>query len=176
MSFKNVVVTLLLAVAASLLARPAALHAAPSTDWINTPGALAEYAEEPVFGGRVALYWAGPAKGEPVVLVHGLGKPAARDWARVIPALAQRYRVYALDLPGFGESDKGNHLYTPDNFARVIESVLEKRVPRPFTLVGHSMGGPVALAYAAEYPQRVSRLVLVDAAGVLHRSGYAELR
>lgn len=174
MSFKNVVVTLLLAVAASLLARPAALHAAPSTDWMNTPGALAAYAEESVFGGRVALYWAGPAKGEPVVLVHGLGKPAARDWARVIPALAQRYRVYALDLPGFGESDKGNHLYTPDNFARVIESVLEKRVPRPFTLVGHSMGGPVALAYAAEYPQRVSRLVLVDAAGVLHRSVYAE--
>ena len=52
--------------------------------------------------------------------------------------------------------------------------MLEKRVPRPFTLVGHSMGGPVALAYAAEYPQRVSRLVLVDAAGVLHRSVYAE--
>jgi pimeloyl-ACP methyl ester carboxylesterase len=127
-----------------------------------------------VFGGRVALYWAGPARGEPVVLVHGLGKPAARDWAQVIPALAQRYRVYALDLPGFGESDKGNHLYTPDNFARVIESVLEKRVTRPFTLIGHSMGGAIALAYAAEYPQRLSRLVLVDAAGVLHRSVYAE--
>jgi pimeloyl-ACP methyl ester carboxylesterase len=174
MSLKNVVITLLLAVAASLLARPAALRAAPSADWMNTPGALAEYAEESVFGGRVALYSAGPAKGEPVVLLHGLGKPAARDWAKVIPALAQRYRVYALDLPGFGESDKGNHLYSPDNFARVIGSVLEKRVPRPFTLVGHSMGGPVALAYAAEYPQRVSRLVLVDAAGVLHRSVYAE--
>lgn len=167
MSLKNVVIALLLAVATPL-------RAAPSADWMNSAGALAEYARESVFGGRVALYSAGPAKGEPVVLVHGLGKAAARDWARVIPALAQRYRVYALDLPGFGESDKGNRLYTPDNFARVLESVLEKRVTRPFTLVGHSMGGTVALAYAAEYPQRASRLVLVDAAGVLHRSVYAE--
>jgi pimeloyl-ACP methyl ester carboxylesterase len=167
MSLKNVVVALLLVVAAPL-------HASPSAEWLNAPGALAEYAEESVFGGRVALYRAGPAKAEAVVLVHGLGKAAARDWARVMPALAQRYRVYALDLPGFGESDKGNHLYTPDNFARVLESVLEKRVPRPFTLIGHSMGGAVALAYAAEYPQRLSRLVLVDSAGVLHRSVYAE--
>jgi dienelactone hydrolase len=52
--------------------------------------------------------------------------------------------------------------------------VLAGRVQRPFTLIGHSMGGAVALAYTAAYPQRVSRLVVVDAAGVLHRSVYAE--
>ncbi|MGH8724691.1 MAG: alpha/beta fold hydrolase, partial [Burkholderiales bacterium] len=109
-----------------------------------------------------------------VVLVHGLGKAAARDWSKVIPVLAAQYTVYAVDLPGFGHSDKGNHLYSPDNFARVIEAVMAGRAQRPFTLIGHSMGGTVALAYAAAYPQRVSRLILVDAAGVLHRSVYAE--
>ena len=154
------------------------VQASPPADWLAAPNAVAEYVADPVFGGRVALYRAGPrnggeAKGA-VVLVHGLGKAAARDWAKLIPALAERYSVFALDLPGFGYSDKGNHYYSPDNFARVLEAVMEKRAPRQFTLIGHSMGGAVALAYVAAYPQRVSRLVLVDAAGVLHRSVYAE--
>jgi len=149
-------------------------HASLPFDWVQAPNAAAELVEEPVFGGRVALYQAGPRGADAVVLVHGLGRNAARDWAYVIPALAERYSVYALDLPGFGQSDKGNHLYSPDNFARVLEAVLEKRVARPFTLIGHSMGGSVALAYVGAYPRRVSRLILVDAAGVLHRSVYAE--
>jgi pimeloyl-ACP methyl ester carboxylesterase len=146
----------------------------PPVDWIRAPNASAELVEEPVFGGRVALYRAGPPGADAVVLVHGLGRNAAKDWTYVIPALAERHSVYALDLPGFGHSDKGNHLYSPANFARVLEAVLEKRVARPFALIGHSMGGPVALAYIGAYPQRVRRLILVDAAGVLHRSVYAE--
>jgi pimeloyl-ACP methyl ester carboxylesterase len=150
------------------------LFSTAQADWLQGPNARAELVDEPVFGGRVMLYQAGPRGADAVVLVHGLGRNAAKDWAYVIPALAERYSVYALDLPGFGQSDKGNHLYSPDNFARVLEAVLEKRVQRPFSLIGHSMGGAVALAYIGAYPQRVSRLVLVDAAGVLHRSVYAE--
>ena len=153
---------------------PILAAAQPPADWITAPNATAEFVTEPVFGGQVALFRAGPSNGEVVVLVHGLGKNAARDWEKTIPALAQRYSVYAIDLPGFGHSDKGNHLYSPENFARVMEGVLAERVPGAFTLVGHSMGGAVALAYTAAYPQRVGRLVLVDAAGVLHRSVYAE--
>lgn len=159
---------------AALCLVPFAALAQPPADWIKAPDAAAEYVSEPVFGGQVALFRAGPRNGPPVVLVHGLGREAARDWSKVIPALAQRYAVYALDLPGFGYSDKGNHLYSPQNFARVLEAVLAGRVKRPFALVGHSMGSAVALAYVAAYPGRVSRIVLVDAAGVLHRSVYAE--
>lgn len=160
---------------AACLVLPALAHAQPPSDWIRAAGASAELVKEPVFGGRIALYRAGPANAaEAVVLIHGLGKAAARDWEHVIPALAQRYAVYAVDLPGFGYSDKGNHHYSPDNMARAVDAVLTARVGRPFTLVGHSMGGAVAIAYAATYPQRVDRLVLVDVAGVLHRSVYAE--
>jgi pimeloyl-ACP methyl ester carboxylesterase len=155
-----------------LLAPP--LHAAPAADWLRAPGAEARYVGDPVFGGRVAVYEAGPKTSDAVVLVHGLGQAAARDWSRVIPALAGRYRVLALDLPGFGQSDRGNHHYSPDNFARVLEALLQERGLRRVALIGHSMGGTVALAYAAAYPERVSRLIVVDAAGVLHRSVYAE--
>ena len=138
------------------------------------PLGTSESVAEPVFGGKVTIYRAGAREGTPVVLVHGLGQNGARDWGKLIPALAAKYDVYALDLPGFGESDKGNQLYSPANFVRVIEAVIGARVGRPFVLIGHSMGGAVSLAYTAAYPQRVSRLILVDMAGVLHRSVYAE--
>jgi len=157
---------------AFLLLFAVAAHAAPPAEWMGTPGARAEYVDEPVFGGRVALYRAGPAEAKTVVLVHGLGKPAARDWSALIPALARRHEVIALDLPGFGHSDKGNHHYSPDNYVRVLDAVVAK--PQRFTLVGHSMGAAVAIAYAAAHPERVERLVLLDAAGVLHRSVYVE--
>lgn len=127
-----------------------------------------------VFGGRVALYRAGKRGAEPVILIHGLGQAAARDWAQVIPGLAASYEVYALDLPGFGASDKGNHPYTPANYVRVLDALFAQRLKRPANVVGHSMGGVIALAYAIAYPDRVRRLVVVDAAGVLHRSVYSE--
>jgi pimeloyl-ACP methyl ester carboxylesterase len=162
----------LLLVVVLLLAAPA--HAGPPADWLQAPGAAADYVEDPVFGGRIAVYQAGQKNSEAVVLVHGLGKAAARDWSMLIPALAGRYRVLALDLPGFGHSDKGNHYYSPGNFARVLEALVQKQGLTRFALIGHSMGGTVALAYTAAYPKRVNRLILVDAAGVLHRSVYAE--
>src|SRR5215207_3556780 len=115
----------------SLLLAPAA-HASPPADWIKAPDARAQFVTEPVFGGRVALFQAGPQNGEPVVLVHGLGSAAARDWSHVIPALAQRHAVYALDLPGFGYSDKGNHHYSPDNLARALDTVLTPRIKQRF--------------------------------------------
>jgi pimeloyl-ACP methyl ester carboxylesterase len=120
------------------------------------------------------LYRAGKRAAEPVILIHGLGTPAARDWEKVIPALAGSYEVYALDLPGFGASDKGNHLYSPANYVRVLDALFRERLKRPANIVGHSMGGVIALAYAAAFPDRVRRLVVADVAGVLHRSVYGE--
>ena len=161
-----------------LLAAPAALGAetaaSGAADWMGVAGASAELVPEPVFGGRIMLYRAGPRDAEAVVLIHGLGSDAATHWSKVVPALARNYQVYALDLPGFGRSDKGNYLYSPENYLRAIDEVLLARAPRSFTLVGHSMGGAIALAYAAAYPQRVRRLIVADAAGVLHQWVYIE--
>ena len=142
--------------------------------WLGVKGATAERIAVPVFGGRVMLYRAGKRGAEPVILIHGLGQAAARDWSEVIPALAGSYEVYALDLPGFGASDKGNHLYSPANYVRVLDTLFAERLKRPANVVGHSMGGVVALAYAAAFPDRVRRLVVADVAGVLHRSVYGE--
>jgi pimeloyl-ACP methyl ester carboxylesterase len=141
---------------------------------MNVKGATAERVPVAVFGGSVMLYRAGKRGAEPVILIHGLGTAAARDWAEVIPALAATYDVHAFDLPGFGASDKGNHLYSPSNYVRVLDALFTERLKRPAHVVGHSMGGLIALSYAAAYPDRVRRLVVVDVAGVLHRSVYSE--
>jgi pimeloyl-ACP methyl ester carboxylesterase len=152
---------------------PAAFAQEP-IDWTEGSEVRAERVADSVFGGNVMIYRAGPPGADPVVLVHGLGPSGAGDWRKLIPALAGRYEVFALDLPGFGRSDKENRLYSPANFARVIDAVLAKRISRPFVLIGHSLGGAVCLAYGAAYPERMSRLVLVDAAGILQRAVYAE--
>ena len=153
----------------------AASAATGAADWMGAKGATAERVREPVFDASFMLYRAGTRGGEPVVLVHGLGPNGAKDWRNVVPALvANKYDVFAVDLPGFGMSDKGNELYSPENYAKFLEASVAPRVGRPFTLVGHSMGAAVSLGYAAQHPERVKRLVLADMAGILQGPVYAE--
>jgi len=125
---------------------------------------------EPVFQGQAYVYEAGRANPYTVILVHGLGEGASRDWEHVIPALAQQYHVLTFDLPGFGRSEKQNALYSPANYAAFVKWIMEERVNGPFTLVGHSMGGVVALRFASIYPRNLRHLILIDAPGILHRS------
>jgi len=129
---------------------------------------------EPVFQGRATVYESGRQHNKSVVLIHGIGDNAALDWQALVPQLAREYRVLTFDLPGFGRSDKANVLYSPANYAAFVKHVVEKYIHGPFYLVGHSMGGAVALRYAATYPRDVERLVLVDVAGILHRSSYSQ--
>ena len=157
-----------------LVAAVTPLAAEDAAAWMGVRGATAERLGDPVFGGNLMLYRAGTRGADAVVLVHGLGQNGARDWARVVPALAQRYEVFALDLPGFGLSDKGNELYSPESYAQVIEKVVAPRAGKPFVLVGHSLGAAISLGYAAAHPQRVKRLVLSDMAGILQGPVYAE--
>jgi pimeloyl-ACP methyl ester carboxylesterase len=129
--------------------------------------------KEPVFGGEVFLQTAGNPANPAVVLVHGLGNEAATAWEPTMEFLRKDFFVFAFDLPGFGRSSKVNALYSPENYGRLIHYLTQKYVRKPFHLVGHSMGGAISLQYAADYPQDVQTLTLVDAAGVLHRLAYS---
>jgi len=142
--------------------------------WQSLPGAREQMIEEPVFGGRAWVFEAGQRDRPAVVLVHGLGDLGAGTWQALVPVLAQRYHVLTFDLPGFGRSTKSNQLYSPENYVAFIRFVTQRYLGRPFKLVGHSMGGAISLRYAATHPQDVSQLLLVDAAGILHRSVYTQ--
>ena len=104
-------------------------------------------------------------EGPPVLLIHGFTS-SAFTWRHVIPGLASRFRVIAVDLPGFGESDKpADFDYTIPGFARWILAFMDVLdLPRA-ALVGNSMGGGIAHAVAAMAPDRVTGLVLEDSVG-----------
>jgi pimeloyl-ACP methyl ester carboxylesterase len=137
-------------------------------------GANGFFVDEPVFGSRVYVIEAGRGHARPIVLVHGLGDHASRIWDDLIPVLAREFHVLAFDLPGFGRSSKANKLYSPEQYAAFIHFLTQRYLRQPFMLVGHSMGGNIALYYATAYPREVERLLLVDVAGILHRVAYSQ--
>jgi pimeloyl-ACP methyl ester carboxylesterase len=123
--------------------------------------------------GDVHVVEVGPREGEPIVLVHGLSAGGVDDFAALIPRLAEQHRVLAFDLPGFARSDSPARTHTPDDYVALLDRVIAGRFTGPVTLVGHSMGGALAIAYAARHPERVRRLALFDVAGVLYFRDYA---
>lgn len=112
----------------------------------------------------------------PVLMIHGW-LDNAMSFARLAPALAADRDVYAIDLPGHGQSGHrpaGQGYSLPDYIADLAELVEtyfsgDDSSPRP-DLVGHSLGGIIATFYAAAFPERVGRLVMIDSLGPLTRS------
>jgi pimeloyl-ACP methyl ester carboxylesterase len=103
---------------------------------------------------------------EPVVLVHGLGGQW-QNWLENIPRLAQERRVLALDLPGFGLTpEPADGEISIPGYGRCVDSFCDKLGLGQVALVGNSMGGYVTAETAIQFPERVSRLTLVSAAGI----------
>jgi pimeloyl-ACP methyl ester carboxylesterase len=100
-----------------------------------------------------------------VVLVHGLAG-SARWWRRNVAALRSEYRVIIPDLIGFGRTERTGRLPRMDRVADVLCAWLEVLGQQCVHLVGHSMGGQVSIHLAANHPDVVDRLVLVDSAGI----------
>ena len=126
--------------------------------------------------GRVYVVSVGPTRApvEPTLfLVHGLGTNGMRDWYTVLAPLAEHRRVVMFDLPGFGHSAQANVKYGPARYAAVLSRVIARYGPGPVDVIGHSMGGAISLFHAASYPEQVRRLIVVDAAGILHRDAWA---
>ena len=115
---------------------------------------------------HVAYVERNPGGKGPIVLVHGLGSNL-KFWRYQIDTLAEKgYRVIALDLPGFGKSDKpASFPYTMEAMADVVaELVSALHLEKPI-VVGHSMGGQTALSYAIRFPDKLKALVLTSPAG-----------
>lgn len=129
---------------------------------------------EPVFKSQLYAVETGRENRQTVVLIHGLGQTGFVDWLKVIPELESKYHVLAMDLPGFGRSTDPGGRYSPTNYAKVISWLVKKYANGPVVVVGHSMGGAVALRYASDFPAQVSKLVLVDVAGILERTAFAK--
>jgi len=114
----------------------------------------------------VKLFYQEEGKGPPLLLIHGFGA-STYTWRYVAPELAQTHRVIAVDLKGFGQSDKPfDERYSVFDQAELLAQLIVDKDLRDLTLVGHSFGGGIALLLALEANQRlegrITRLVLLD--------------
>jgi pimeloyl-ACP methyl ester carboxylesterase len=116
-------------------------------------------------GHRVIYHMAG--SGPPVVLIHGMVN-SSRHWRSVALALADRYTVIAPDLIGHGDSATPRGDYSLGAHATSIRDLLAVLGVDRATIVGHSLGGGVAMQFFYQFPQRTERLVLVSSGGLGH--------
>ncbi len=100
-------------------------------------------------------------KGTTVVLVHGFLENKTM-WNKIVPELLKRNRVITIDLLGHGKSDCIGYLHSMELFAETIEAVLKHLRIRKCILIGHSLGGYVALAFAEKNPQKIKGLCLMN--------------
>ncbi|MGW1915853.1 alpha/beta fold hydrolase [Streptomyces sp. NPDC002076] len=116
-----------------------------------------------IHGHRIAFRMAG--RGPAVLLIHGIGD-TSDTWADILPGLARDHRIIAPDLTGHGASDKPRADYSVAGFANSMRDLLTVLGIERVTLVGHSLGGGVAMQFAYQFPERCERLVLVGTGGV----------
>jgi len=119
----------------------------------------------------VNLHYVEAGKGPSLLFLHGLGG-TWKDWAENLPAFAATYQVVAIDFPGFGDSDKPEVKYSIDWFTHIVENFIREKKLERVNIIGHSMGGLVALDLAARLNSPVKKLVVTDAVGIGDKSEF----
>ncbi len=100
-------------------------------------------------------------RGKPVLFLHGwLG--SWRYWMPTMESISDKYRTYALDLWGFGDSDKSKPRYEISDYVALINNFTDNMGIRETPIVGHSLGASIALEYAARYPDRAKKVMAVS--------------
>ena len=106
-------------------------------------------------------------EGEPLVLVHGIGAGSSSyEFRYNFDALSERYKVYALDLPGFGKSERRNQTYTADMMSLALQDFLRDVVKEPAHIVASSLSAAHAVQVASRRPELIESLVLVCPTGI----------
>jgi pimeloyl-ACP methyl ester carboxylesterase len=122
----------------------------------------ANFKHQTVLVNGVNIHYVIGGKGDPLVLVHGFGQNWYM-WNRLLPELSKHFTVIAPDLRGVGESDKPESGYDKKTMATDIHELAKKLGYSSINLAGHDIGLMVAYAYAAQYPNEVKKLALLDA-------------
>lgn len=149
------------------LAAPLAMTTAPSRSWAEAPAArraaatVVHYRTLQVSDTAVFYREAGPAHAPAVLLLHGF-PTSSHMFRNLIPALAERYRVIAPDLPGFGSTmapPRGQYAYTFDNLARTIGNFTDAVGLSRYALYVFDYGAPVGFRLAVARPERISAII-----------------
>ena len=130
---------------------------------------------------RLKLHYAvwGDEGKPPLILIHG-GRDHGRNWDRVALALNDRYTIYAPDLRGHGDSGWAlGTMYSLPEFVLDIATLVAELGEDPLTIIGHSLGGAIALQYAGTFPDRVLKVVAIEGLGppmIEHQPAHLRMR
>ncbi len=116
---------------------------------------------ESVKVGQIDVHYLTGGEGEPLIVIHG-GGDSGRAWLRNAAELSRYYQVYLPDLPGFGRSKAAAEDFELSSYVTFVEDFSRSLGLGRFHLVGHSLGGGIALNYALRFPHKIKRLVLVS--------------
>ena len=116
-----------------------------------------------IHGDRIAVRDEG--KGEALLLIHGMAG-SSQTWRAILPLLAKKYRVIAPDLLGHGQSSKPRTDYSLGAFAVGLRDLLDELKVESATVVGHSLGGGIAMQFVYQHPDYCRRLVLISSGGL----------
>lgn len=130
------------------------------------------FIKEPILNSSIYVDAQGDKDNEAIIFVHGLGDEASTIWQESANALKDRYYVVTFDLPGFGKSSKPEAIYSPSNYALVLDFIQKEFVGKKFYLVGHSLGGAISLKYATLFEENIKKMLIIDSAGILHKDAY----
>ncbi|TRW17217.1 alpha/beta fold hydrolase [Glacieibacterium frigidum] len=151
------------ALATVLLASAAhPVHAAPPRAAAMAPVPVPHYRSMVIDGVRIAYVEAGPKDGPVVLLLQGF-PTSSHQFRKLIPLLADRYRVIAPDYPGFGESDAPDHKafeYSFAKYATLMDQLLGQLGAKRYAIYLFDYGAPVGLRLALKHPERVSALIV----------------
>ena len=111
--------------------------------------------------GGLDIHYLTGGQGEPLVILHG-GSGGARGWVNSLAELSENYTIYLPDLPGFGDSQSLDGDYHIPELAEFVSEFSRELGLESFHLMGHSLGGGIALSYTLKSQQRIKKLVLVS--------------
>ena len=152
------------------------LHFEPSFERPEGKGMRYAIDRVEVRGGRISALFAGDRAAPPLLLIHGLGATKA-SWLTIVPQLAREFRVIAMDLPGFGASDKPRGRYDARWFADRVTRFIDALGYDSVSVAGNSMGGRVAMELGMDHPDRVHSIsCLCPAAAFTHRPALGLVR
>ena len=106
-------------------------------------------------------------RGQPILILHGWGG-SSESWINVQELLSKKYLVIAPDLPGFGKTPSPPVGWSLERYVEFVERFSQELDLGRIILLGHSLGGRIAIVYAVKYPQELERLILCSAAGIRH--------
>jgi len=132
---------------------------------VNPAAHPAWFYPQTVLVAGVKIHFVEAGQGPPLLFLHGLGG-SWKDWTANLKFFGSSFRVLAIDFPGFGDSDKPEVEYSIDWLTGMVENFLQEKKLHQVSLVGHSMGGLVALNLAARPKSPLKKLIIVDAVGI----------